>query len=42
MINPVKIKKLEILNIKNNISKIEELMGSLTELKISYDKKLTP
>lgn len=32
----------EIRNIKNNISKIEELMGSLTELKISYDKKLTP
>lgn len=32
----------EIRNIKNNISKIEELMGGLTELKTSYEKKLTP
>lgn len=32
----------EIRNIKNNISKIEELMAGLTELKTSYEKKLTP
>lgn len=31
----------EVRNIKNNISKIEELMDALVELKTNYEKKLT-